>query len=63
MALEWPDLEAEQKKKAKVRRQSKKEGFIVKDSDEDSDDFRPRKQRKECRCFLCPIHVLTDVPM
>jgi hypothetical protein len=48
MALEWPDFEAEQKKKEKARRQSKKDGFIVEDSDEDSDDLRPGKRKKEC---------------
>jgi hypothetical protein len=50
MALEWPDLEAEQKRKAKAKRQNKKEGFIVEDLDEDSDDLRPRKRRKDCQC-------------
>lgn len=47
MALEWPDFETEQKRKEKARRQSKKEGFIVEDSDGDSDNLRPRKRRKE----------------
>lgn len=49
MALEWPDFETEQKRKEKARRQSKKEGFIVEDSDGDSDNLRPRKRRKECQ--------------
>jgi hypothetical protein len=52
MALEWPDLEVEQKKKAKAKRQNKKEGFIVEDSDETAGDPQPRKRRKECQCAL-----------
>jgi hypothetical protein len=61
MALEWPDLEAEQKKKAKAKRQNKKEGFIVEDSDSDSDDLRPRKRAKECKYsfFLDSRYQLT----
>lgn len=65
MALEWPDFEAEQKKKTKARRQSKKGGFIVKDSDSDSDDLGPRKKRKECEfsSALSIVVVSTDMRM
>jgi hypothetical protein len=39
MALEWPDFEAQaKKKKAAKRRRQKVDGFIVPDSDADSSD-------------------------
>lgn len=41
MALEWPDLEKEQKMKLAAK---KKQDFIVSDSD---DDAQPKKGRKE----------------
>ncbi|RDB16047.1 putative ATP-dependent helicase C23E6.02 [Hypsizygus marmoreus] len=49
MALEWPDLENEQKKKmkAKAKKNKPQDNFIAPDSDDDSDDPRPRKGRKE----------------
>jgi hypothetical protein len=45
MALEWPDFEAEQKKKEKAKRKKPK-GFVVSDSDKEG--YRPRKRSKEC---------------
>ena len=50
MALEWPDFEMEQKKKEKAKRKNRLQGFIVPDSDDESDDLRPRKRGKECEC-------------
>jgi len=57
MALEWPDVEKEQKKKLAAKK--KKQDFIVSDSD---GDFQPKKGRKEAGllfqvgvCFVCPV--------
>ncbi|KAL4260457.1 SNF2/RAD54 helicase family protein [Pleurotus pulmonarius] len=44
MAYEWPDVEAEQKRKKAKAKRRKTEGFIVDDSDEDESD-RPTRRR------------------
>ncbi|KAF8838463.1 hypothetical protein BDN67DRAFT_971507 [Paxillus ammoniavirescens] len=44
LALEWPDLEAEQMAKEKRRKKKKKDPFIVSDSD---DEHRTKKKKRE----------------
>jgi hypothetical protein len=53
MSLEWPDFEAEYKKKIAKSKKKPAQDFIVSDSDSDVDDLRPkRKRRKECESCL-----------
>ncbi|KAJ7054346.1 SNF2 family N-terminal domain-containing protein [Mycena amicta] len=47
MALEWPDVEAEMKKKEKAKRKKPADEFIVSDSDDDSDDAPKNKKKKK----------------
>ncbi|KAJ6631188.1 SNF2 family N-terminal domain-containing protein [Mycena sp. CBHHK59/15] len=50
MALEWPDVEAEMKKKTNAKRK-KANDFIASDSDSDSSDHRPINKRKKDHTF------------
>ena len=50
MYLEWPDLEAQQKRKAKAKRQKKKD-FIASNSDDDSGD----RKRGSLASSVAPI--------
>ncbi|TFK67589.1 hypothetical protein BDN72DRAFT_898843 [Pluteus cervinus] len=47
MALEWPDLENEEKKKIKAKKKKPAQDFVVSDSDDDDDRQPGRKRRKE----------------
>ncbi len=57
MALEWPDFEAEQKKKEKARRKSgnTSDAFVVSDSDDD--DWKPTKKSRKDRGLLFQVDV------
>ncbi|KAJ7275100.1 SNF2 superfamily protein [Mycena rebaudengoi] len=46
MALEWPDLEAEEKRKAKVTKKQKANDFIASDSDSDDSGPSYKKAKK-----------------
>lgn len=48
MALEWPDLEAEEKAKAKKAKKKQTPDFIATDSD---DEPTTKKKKKERRCL------------
>ncbi|KAJ7484700.1 SNF2 superfamily protein [Mycena latifolia] len=55
MSLEWPDFEAEQKKKEKARRSKPAaDDFVVSDSDDSGTD-RPKNKRKKDRGLLFQV--------
>ncbi|KAJ6590535.1 SNF2 superfamily protein [Mycena vulgaris] len=54
MSLEWPDFEAEQKKKEKARRNKPADDFVVSDSDDSGTD-RPKNKRKKDRGLLFEV--------
>lgn len=47
MSLEWPDFEAEQKKKLKAMRKKSAQHPIASDSDSDSEDDKSNKKRRK----------------
>ena len=48
MAMEWPDYESEAKRKAKAKRQKKREGsFIVDDSDDETLETKVSKRKEK----------------
>lgn len=58
MSLEWPDFENEEKKREKARLRKKKrkeQGFIVHDSDEDSEGLKPRKKKENGLLFQIDV--------
>ncbi|KAJ6571813.1 SNF2 family N-terminal domain-containing protein [Mycena capillaripes] len=54
MALEWPDYEAEMKKKEKAKRKKPADDFIASDSDDSGSD-RPKTKRKKERGLLFQV--------
>lgn len=64
MANEWPDFEAEQKKKEKAGRKSgnSSDGFIVSDSDDDEGPRRTKKMEKQ-RGLLFEVDVRDFLPL
>lgn len=60
MALEWPDYEAEMKKKEKMRKsRNGEDGFIVHD-DEDVGKSKGKKKTKQRLCFLLLVYEKGD---
>ena len=58
MYLEWPDFEAQQKQKAKVKRWEKKNDFIVSDSDDDDEDKKGSRAKKQRESSMFHIESL-----
>jgi hypothetical protein len=50
IALEWPDFEAEEKKREKAKRKKVADDFIVSDSDDSGSD-RPKNKKKKDRAY------------
>ncbi|KAK7046715.1 putative ATP-dependent helicase C23E6.02 [Favolaschia claudopus] len=55
MALEWPDYEAEMKKKEKARRKKPADDFVVSDSDDSGSDRPKKSKRKKDRGLLFQV--------
>ncbi|KAJ7076087.1 SNF2 superfamily protein [Mycena belliarum] len=53
-AMEWPDFEADQKRKEKARRKKPADDFVVSDSDDSGTD-RPKTKRKKDRGLLYQV--------
>lgn len=51
MANEWPDFEAEYKKKQKAKKK-KANDFVVSDSGDDSDASKAKQPKKQCEDVL-----------
>ncbi|KAJ7660054.1 SNF2 family N-terminal domain-containing protein [Mycena rosella] len=55
MSLEWPDFEAEQKKKEKTKKTKPADDFIVSDSDDSGTDRPTKKKGKKDRGLLFQV--------